>query len=410
MKSHTKRMLSLILALILSFSLCLPAIAAGGFSDVPATHWAYQDIMACAEQGIVQGFSDGTFRPEEKVTDVQFIVMMTRTFYAAQLNDVAVPAGQPWYYANVKVAEDVGMLKYGVDTLTMSDSAMNRYDMAFVLSTTLFANNMLASLEQRNAARDSIKDATSIPNNRTIVVYNAYHFGIITGMADGTFSGTQSMTRAQACTVIMRMMNLLNNYNPGDEDNDQHDDGESQNQGETAAAGKLTNGEDATVENVVAMLKEIEEKYPTGTPWGPVGTANNNWYIAPATSKARDVVTCTNKVGAADMTYACGGWAAMVSETIFGQSGAPAREVYSIKDARPGDLLYKIQNGRLAHVAIVTSVVKNSDDGTWRFSSCDGNINGKVSWTWNNEYGFGSNGLTNLSGSITYRIFTRYPD
>ena len=409
MKTHTRRFLSLILAFVLSFSLCIPAVAAGGFSDVPATHWAYQDIMACAEQGIVQGFSDGTFRPEEKVTDVQFIVMMTRTFYAAQLNDVAVPAGQPWYYANVKVAEDVGMLKYGVDTLTMSDSAMNRYDMAFVLSTTLFANNMLASLEQRNAARDSIKDATSIPNNRTIVVYNAYHFGIITGMADGTFSGTQSMTRAQACTVIMRMMNLLNNYNPGDEDNDQHDDGESQNQGETATAGKLTNGKDATVENVRAMLKEIERKYPEGTPWGPVGTANNNWYIAPATSKPRDVVTCTNKVApGTSLTYACGGWAAMVSETIFGLDGAPCREVYSIKDAHPGDILYHYKNGKISHMSIITSVVKNTDYGTWHISCCDGNINGKVIWNWDDKYGMDT--MQSPDGAIQYRIFTRYPE
>ena len=36
------------------------------------------------------------------------------------------------------------------------------------------------------------------------------------GMADGKFHGEESMTRAQACTVIMRMLKLINSYNPGD--------------------------------------------------------------------------------------------------------------------------------------------------------------------------------------------------
>ena len=418
MKTHIKRTLSLILALVLSFSLCLPALAAGGFSDVPATHWAYQDIMACAEQGIVQGFSDGTFRPEEKVTDVQFIVMLTRTFYGDEVAAVTTPAGQPWYYPNMEVATDVGMLKYGSYlTLTVKDEAMNRYDMAFVLASTLSANGKTAGRDERNNAMNSIKDAKSIPENRAVQVYTAYHYGIITGMTDGTFSGTQSMTRAQACSVIMRMMTLLNTYNPGDKDNDQHDDGESQNQGETASAGKLTNGKDATVDNVVAMLKEIEKEYPTGTPWGdPADNPNTGWY-SPTTSKTRDVVAIAKKAGTSVGPYMCAGWAAMVSETIFGINGAPGREVYSFKDARPGDIVYKIKTstGKAEHVSIITNV--QYVNGKWMASTCDGNIieagtdgNGGVVWTWDAETGLGTYGMTSKSGTYTWRVFTRYPE
>ena len=55
-KSHNMRFLSLVLALALSFSLCIPALAADGFSDVSESHWAYNDIRACAEQGTVTGY------------------------------------------------------------------------------------------------------------------------------------------------------------------------------------------------------------------------------------------------------------------------------------------------------------------------------------------------------------------
>ena len=416
MKSHITRFLSLALVLVLGVLSCTPALAADKteFSDVPATHWAYDAVQECAADGIVTGFADGTFRPDENVTGVQFIAMLTRTFYGDEVAAVTTPAGQPWYYPNMEVATDVGMLKYGSYlTLTVKDEAMNRYDMAFVLASTLSANGKTAGRDERNNAMNSIKDAKSIPENRAVQVYTAYHYGIITGMTDGTFSGTQSMTRAQACSVIMRMMTLLNNYNPGDKDNDQHDDGESQNQGETASAGKLANGKDATVANVVDMLKEIEKEYPTGTVWGVAGTANNNWYIAPATSKTRDVVTNNNKIcgGKTNLTYACGGWMAMVSETIFGQNGAPCREVYSWKDARPGDMVYEIDpaNNTVKHVRIVTSV--QNVNGKWQAAICDGNNGGEVYWEWDAECGLGYYGMTNKPPCTTqYRIFTRYPE
>lgn len=43
------------------------------FSDVADTHWAYDYINAAAGQGIVNGFGDGTFKPEDSVTYEQAI-------------------------------------------------------------------------------------------------------------------------------------------------------------------------------------------------------------------------------------------------------------------------------------------------------------------------------------------------
>ena len=38
------------------------------FTDVSAAHWAYKAIASAAEKGWVSGYSDGTFRPENKIT------------------------------------------------------------------------------------------------------------------------------------------------------------------------------------------------------------------------------------------------------------------------------------------------------------------------------------------------------
>ena len=42
-----QKTVSLLLAVIMTLALAAPAFASGGFSDVPSSHWAYNDIMTC---------------------------------------------------------------------------------------------------------------------------------------------------------------------------------------------------------------------------------------------------------------------------------------------------------------------------------------------------------------------------
>ncbi|MBD5162937.1 MAG: S-layer homology domain-containing protein [Oscillibacter sp.] len=396
-KSHATRFLSLVLALVLSFSLCIPAFAAEGFSDVSESHWAYNDIMTCAAQGIVTGYEDGTFRPEDEVSTVQFLVMLTRTFYADELSQVTTPAGQPWYYANTKVAEDVSLSSQ----ISVSDKAINRYDMAQVLYNELVISGKKISIgkDNANAAASSIKDWSKIPSDRQLAVKYCYAAGILTGMSDGTFSGDSNMNRAQACAVIVRMMNLINGSAPVQPE--QPTQPEQPEQPEETGTGKLANGKDATTENVLEILAQIQEEYPTGTVWDEKGT-DGNYYAAG--NNSTDVKAVTNKFKTINnkitsTQYACGGWAAMVSDRIFGQTGAPAREVTDPSKIRAGDLLICLNSkGQLTHVAIVSS--NASYNGTfWGFTICGGNSSGGyVSWD------------TSLGSLNINRCYTRYPE
>lgn len=397
------------------------------FSDVKRTAWYYNDVTECAKLGIVAGFENGTFRPDEKVSSVQFITMLTRTFYNDKVEAAqkTKPAGTPWYWANKKVAEDVGMSN---KLKAVDDNAMNRYEMARTLYNTGLDNDKSITSDQSNAAINSIKGYTSIPSEYRACVKYCYALGIITGMADGKFHGEESMTRAQACTVIMRMLKLINSYNPGDKDNDQYDDGKNQNtenNNQNQNTGKLANGQDATVENVQAILDQIKREYPEGTVWSDpkfIDGAHNNFYAA-----GTHTGDSTNDVGAGikygtgsvSLKYACGGWAAMVSDRIFGRTGAPCREVTDPAKARPGDILVTMSsNGTIYHVGIILQYVPA---GVWangsmapnndRFVTCDGNngaragLVGKVRWGMESRLG---NGFGDIGTG--YHILTRYPN
>ena len=107
----------------------------------------------------------------------------------------------------------------------------------------------------------------------------------------------------------------------------------------------------------------------------------------------------------------------MVSNRIFGSTGAPFREVTDIKNVRPGDVLVSYDKKNVVtHVMIALSVGEPYANKVlggvmYNVTTTDGNANSKVTWDlsrgiWNN---LGSANYNEYSG-IYYRAFTRYPD
>ena len=63
--------------------LCLAAVllvgqAFASFSDLPQTHWASEAVDQMAQAGILEGYPDGSFRPDDILTRAQFLTMVVR--------------------------------------------------------------------------------------------------------------------------------------------------------------------------------------------------------------------------------------------------------------------------------------------------------------------------------------------
>ena len=50
------------------------------FSDVSSGYWASGFIQALASRGVLSGFPDGSFRPNEPVTRAQYAAMIRQAF------------------------------------------------------------------------------------------------------------------------------------------------------------------------------------------------------------------------------------------------------------------------------------------------------------------------------------------
>lgn len=52
--------------------------AASPFSDVPSGPWAYDAVAQLAENGIIEGYGDSTFRGERQITRYEMAQMVAK--------------------------------------------------------------------------------------------------------------------------------------------------------------------------------------------------------------------------------------------------------------------------------------------------------------------------------------------
>lgn len=65
-----------------------PAVAqAAGFSDVSSNYWAANFIQALSSRGIIKGYPDGSFKPENPVTRAEFAAMIGQAFSKDKVRD-----------------------------------------------------------------------------------------------------------------------------------------------------------------------------------------------------------------------------------------------------------------------------------------------------------------------------------
>ena len=167
----------------------------------------------------------------------------------------------------------------------------------------------------------------------------------------------------------------------------------------------LTNGKPVTEENVLALLRQVEKDWPSGTVWGTHNT--------PGTHKNEIPSTISNRIMNAYKVsgeYGCGAYASMVSSLIFGDKTNPARELEDLSRIRPGDIIFRVDNktGKVWHVTIALE----SPNEINAFHITDGNCGETVYWP-DAESPYSRDNLDCYRGDLAdyhLEVWTRYPE
>ncbi len=170
------------------------------FPDVPATYWAVQPIATLQCRGIVEGFPDGTFRPDGAVTRAQFVKMLILTMglntseATTPFTDVAAGA---WYAPYVAAAVRADLVQGVSSTMFAPDQPITREQMAVLLARALHLTK---------TGTLHFTDAVAVDGWALQGVEAAVAAGYIGGFPDGSLQPLGTATRAQACQVLDQVL------------------------------------------------------------------------------------------------------------------------------------------------------------------------------------------------------------
>ena len=182
----------------------LPSAESDNFSDI-SSHWAKDSINSLYKKGIISGYGDNTFRPENNVTRAEFVKIMMSILNEnadANVEFSDVPDGY-WGKKYILSAAAMGLVK-GNGNEFLPDNAISRQDAAVILCRAF----EYKKIEQSTKKEVSYNDYESIADYAKDKVMFLSQIGIFEG-SEGIFSPNGILTRAQAAAIFERSFKYL---------------------------------------------------------------------------------------------------------------------------------------------------------------------------------------------------------
>ena len=171
---------------------------------------------------------------------------------------------------------------------------------------------------------------------------------------------------------------------------------------EQKAPTTLANGKPVTEENVLEIINGLRKTWPEGSDFSvgyPVGNSSPVRNVTHPYPREENPETHTSN------TLGCGGWATLVSDTVFTQNGFPARKV-PLAEARPGDIVIMLNaDHQLVHVVSLLSRPQTDQSGKVSFTVSQAATRGEEIYQirWDSDYTY------TPGGTYYYDAYTRYP-
>ncbi|MEC0228202.1 S-layer homology domain-containing protein [Paenibacillus alba] len=180
------------------------------FADVNH-HWAKNDIERMASKMIVQGVSKADFLPDQAVTRAEFAALIARTI---GLNAVASPKSRfadvrssDWFEGQVYAAAEAGIVTGYEDQTFHPNQSISRQEMAVMIYRAM---NFAGYTNSSNPGEKiTFADEQLFGNWARESIYIIANNQIVEGVASGKFDPAAMATRAQSSVILSRMLSKL---------------------------------------------------------------------------------------------------------------------------------------------------------------------------------------------------------
>jgi hypothetical protein len=183
-----------------------PASAQTSFSDVPSSYWARPFIQTLADEGVISGFPDGTFRPDAPVTRAQFAAIVRQAFNEDEARTIRsfsdVPANY-WAAPAIREAYETGFMSGYPDGTFQPEQQIPKVQVLVSLASGL----RLSPSGSASTALNAYSDASDIPSYATNGVTAATQRGIVVNYPNVRFlNPTETATRGDVAAYIYQAL------------------------------------------------------------------------------------------------------------------------------------------------------------------------------------------------------------
>jgi len=183
------------------------------FADV-SNHWAKDDINTLASRLIISGKSENTYGPEDPVTRAQFVTLIVKAL-GLEMNPAKAAFtdlnSNDWYAGAVGTAVEAGIINGYADGTFRPNNCITREEVAAIIVQAMKVTGKSETMNAEDANRYLARfaDGASIGNWARQAVAVAVKNGIIKGNSNGSFVPVKNCTRAESAVMIKKMLETV---------------------------------------------------------------------------------------------------------------------------------------------------------------------------------------------------------
>ncbi len=205
---YIKRIFNLILVITI---ITLSIITTGGtsfaadFSDTN-NHWAKSYIQKISDYNAINGYPDGTFKPNDNIKRIEFITIMVNS----QGIDVRSSSkGEYWGQPYIEAALQSGLIvrnEYGNMNESTFNKNISREELANIVVNAYNYSGGIIDPLVLNEAKSRLNDFGTLSPNYYENAIASVALDLISGYPDGTFAPKQYANRSEAAVVSYRLL------------------------------------------------------------------------------------------------------------------------------------------------------------------------------------------------------------
>nr|DAU04062.1 MAG TPA: Mac 1 [Caudoviricetes sp.] len=164
-------------------------------------HWAKKEINQFISSGYVNGYEDGTFRPDNSITRAEFVKLVNKYFRFNNKEDIKFSDinTNDWYYKDICIASKAGYINGYEDKTFKPNKTITREEVSKILiSIKNKQDNVYDKLNK-------YPDKNKVSNWAKPYVEGAIEQGYLKGNDLGLLNPTNNITRAESITILSRV-------------------------------------------------------------------------------------------------------------------------------------------------------------------------------------------------------------